>query len=304
MRTTLLAAMLTLSLGASAQVKTPAEVINAMKAVEKPAGGRTDSVDCSRFVVVYDFTVNSQTAEGEKCVTTVPMALQVGSHVSKYQHYDGYRYEQGDTYKKMGYSHNFKYNITMQSVPTVFVDRQKAEMTVFDCVPPYKYVMKDDYKPIKWSVGDDTLTIGGYLCRRAEADYRGRHWTAWFTEAIPSSAGPWKLGGLPGLILRAADSDSIFLFDMNGIENRADAITYQEDIKAVSVGMTQFIKHRNKTLTDKRYAGNPLYYIDAAILENVFVFNTYDGGQNKFAFVNDGVYLPEKVNVYQPLEVK
>ncbi len=274
-----------------------------MQSIEKPQAD-TDSIDCSRFVAVYDFTVNSQTSDGEKCVTTVPMALQVGNHVSKYQPYDGYRYEQGETYRKMGYSHNFKYNITMQSMPTVFIDRQKSAMAVFDCVPPYKYIMKDDYKPIKWSVSDDTLTVGGYLCRRAEADYRGRHWTAWFTEEIASSAGPWKLGGLPGLILRATDADSIFLFDMTGIENKTGVITYHEDIKAISVSVNKFIKHRNKTLTDKRYTANPAYYIDAAIIEDMVVYNTYDSGQNKFVFINDGVYLPEKVNVYQPLELK
>ena len=29
--------------------------------------------------------------------------------------------------------------------------------------------------------------------------------------------GPWKLGGLPGLILKAEDADSLFVFEMVGI---------------------------------------------------------------------------------------
>ena len=35
----------------------------------------------------------------------------------------------------------------------------------------------------------------------ATTHFRGREWKVWFSEEIPLSLGPWKLGGLPGLIL-------------------------------------------------------------------------------------------------------
>ena len=55
-----------------------------------------------------------------------------------------------------------------------------------------------------WSINvDSTRQILGYKCYMATTDFRGRRWTVYYTEDIPVSLGPWKLGGLPGLILSA-----------------------------------------------------------------------------------------------------
>ena len=51
-----------------------------------------------------------------------------------------------------------------------------------------------------WQLMDEVKEISGYACRKATAYYLGRDWTAWFTEEVPSQAGPWLLWGLPGLI--------------------------------------------------------------------------------------------------------
>lgn len=68
------------------------------------------------------------------------------------------------------------------------------------------YFYEEDYVPQEWIVGDSTKQILGYTCKKAACDFRGRHWTAWFAEDIPIKEGPWKLNGLPGLILEAYDA--------------------------------------------------------------------------------------------------
>lgn len=85
-------------------------------------------------------------------------------------------------------------------------------------------VIKDNYQCIEkveipdWKiVSDSTATIMGYTCQLAKASFKGRTWYAWYSEDIPINEGPWKLCGLPGLILRAYDQSKQYIFDAIGM---------------------------------------------------------------------------------------
>lgn len=65
----------------------------------------------------------------------------------------------------------------------------------------------DDLPQIEWKIiPDETKTILGYVCQRAEAEFRGSFIVAYFTPKIPSKFGPEKFGNLPGLILEVYDA--------------------------------------------------------------------------------------------------
>ena len=64
---------------------------------------------------------------------------------------------------------------------------------------------------------DESKEVIGYQCFRAVTDYRGRKWTAWFAPEIPIQEGPWKLCGLPGLILEAYDNNGEYHFEADGL---------------------------------------------------------------------------------------
>lgn len=65
---------------------------------------------------------------------------------------------------------------------------------------------------IKWTISDSLKTICGYDCIKATTTFRGRIYVAWFTKDLPWKEGPWKLCGLPGLILKAYDSKKHYYF--------------------------------------------------------------------------------------------
>ena len=78
---------------------------------------------------------------------------------------------------------------------------------------------------MQWTMAEDsTANILGYECVMAESDYHGRHWKAWFTPEIPMPFGPWKLHGLPGLILKA-EANGGFSFTATGLEYSDRTIT-------------------------------------------------------------------------------
>ena len=72
-----------------------------------------------------------------------------------------------------------------------------------------------------WTIEEETKSILGYECQKAETDFRGRHWTVWFAPEVPIDGGLWKFSGLPGLIMDASSADGFYIFTIVSIENKA-----------------------------------------------------------------------------------
>lgn len=92
----------------------------------------------------------------------------------------------------------------------------KVTETAYFDMQDWRY--EEDWEKPEWEITDESKDIIGYQCFKAETDYRGRHWTAWFTPEIPIQDGPWKLCGLPGLILEAGDNHDEYHFLANGLK--------------------------------------------------------------------------------------
>jgi GLPGLI family protein len=84
------------------------------------------------------------------------------------------------------------------------------------------YQCSENISSQNWELHDDTLSVGDYLCQKATCRFRGRDFTAWFAADIPINNGPWKFGGLPGLILKVYDNGKLYVFECVKIENHTD----------------------------------------------------------------------------------
>lgn len=65
-----------------------------------------------------------------------------------------------------------------------------------------------------WKILPETVKIGDYKTQKAETQYGGRTWYAWFTQDVPLQDGPYKFSGLPGLIVKVEDSKGQYSFDL------------------------------------------------------------------------------------------
>ena len=102
--------------------------------------------------------------------------------------------------------------------------------------------------------------------------FHGRRWTAWFTQEIPLNAGPWKLDGLPGLILEAACDGGQYRFEADGIQQT------DREIGPVYLADEYEKTERIKFLKSKRsFLDNPLGKINAQVAGDMVVVKNEDG---------------------------
>lgn len=81
------------------------------------------------------------------------------------------------------------------------------------------YLVEEDAPKINWKITKDTASFSGVKCQKATVYFKGRNWIAWYAQELPFQSGPWKLNGLPGLIIEAYDEKKEVLFQFAGIEN-------------------------------------------------------------------------------------
>ena len=116
-------------------------------------------------------------------------------------------------------------NVTYKTQLYVFKSKPDNSYNVYDYVGMTgHYTYTEPLEEIIWEVSDSTKSILDYECIMATADYHGRKWTAWFTSEIPVQEGPWKLFGLPGLILETYEASGQHHFLATGVENSRQEI--------------------------------------------------------------------------------
>ena len=130
----------------------------------------------------------------------------------------------------------------------VFKNYPEGKIRVHDRYDLCDWIIDEDWENPSWKILTDSVAdIMGYQCVLAESKFRGRLWKAWFTFDIPISDGPWKLCGLPGMILRAHDSRMHYVYEPMSVRTEGIGNVVYYDYK----GGIRFTTSRLKSLQRK-----------------------------------------------------
>ncbi|SDL76656.1 GLPGLI family protein [Pedobacter sp. ok626] len=103
----------------------------------------------------------------------------------------------------------------------VFKNFGAKELQLSDNILAKYYLITDTLSNFKWKISKEKRKILKYSCTKATASFRGREYEAWFADEIAISNGPWKFCGLPGLIVAVKDANSIYSYELTGINLKA-----------------------------------------------------------------------------------
>ncbi|MCX8522518.1 GLPGLI family protein [Chryseobacterium formosus] len=128
-------------------------------------------------------------------------------------------------------------------------DKKDQKTTYKDRIGRDIYTYEED-RPLNWKILSETTKIGDYKVQKAETDFGGRKWTAWFTTDLPYQDGPYKFSGLPGLVVKAEDSTGEYSFDLMKNFKIASFPEMNTFGNVVKVKRTDYVKQQEKYKSD------------------------------------------------------
>ncbi|OON70546.1 GLPGLI family protein [Hymenobacter sp. CRA2] len=125
----------------------------------------------------------------------------------------------------------------------IFKDLRKKEVVVYDEVYIDQYRYQEPESSFAWQITPEKAVISGYKCQKATSAFGGRRWEAWFTNEVPSSDGPYKFHGLPGLIIKANDTKNYYTFTLSSLQKLASpAVLELPARKATTITKAEYTK--------------------------------------------------------------
>lgn len=221
---TIILALAAICSGASAQWKQG----NVPPAITRQT--KATIIDTAQVTIYYAF--NATNVKDENTYIDLGWLL-VGKHYSKYASY--FMAHSDSTYhnvvKKYAHVGSAPRQNNGGKFPSLWSEYQYDEIFIRDnklteyAVMPMAMVRDncqytEAYPLQQWTLKEEQQTVCGYRCQKATCHWRGRDYEAWFTTEIPIRRGPWKFGGLPGLIMKVCDSKGEYTFECVQVDSR------------------------------------------------------------------------------------
>lgn len=204
------------------------------------------SAQNQRFIYEYQFKTDSTKLDSAKSEI---MYLDISKKGSKF--YSVSKYKADSTINARQKNNPDEPNFAGIKFGKINFVVEKAypeySITMFDFIDINNYMVSDDRK-MNWKILNEKEKIGEFQAQAAETFIYGRKWTAWFASEIPIQDGPYKFHGLPGLILKVADSKNTHVFKLKAVNKLSEEKIWNSEsekisfLKAVKVDQNQFKK--------------------------------------------------------------
>lgn len=228
-------------------------VVNSNEAVH------AEPIDKAEFTVQYEMTSLNDTLKPENRQEET-MMLKIGQNTAQFYSFSKYMTDSLVAEAKAnGSSPEVMMEIVKKYVPKVtyqlFKDYPSGKVTTLDRLAMSNFRCEEVNERPVWEMHPDTMTVLTYLCQKATCRFKGRDYEAWFTTEIPRSEGPWKLNGLPGLILKAQDNQGHYTFEATALlRNHGEDILFPgKDYEP--------IKRKDLNKVYERFATDPVGFV-------------------------------------------
>lgn len=250
-------------------------------------------IDTLLFTVQYHTLMVPDTDKPDKSVEET-MMLRVGKILSEYYSYTTFiadsvlsaDFAAGASQQTIN-EHLSQFGLGNISYK-IYKNYPKGKLTMLDRIVMDNFKVEEPMPKIDWTITADTATVCGYHCKKATTRFLGRDYEAWFAPEIARSDGPWKLQGLPGLILKAHDAQKHYQFIATGIEQakKLSVIGFPSNSRRT-------VSRKELNLLQKRFNADPQAYIKATS-PNVKVTVKDDAGN----------VVKKMSNPYNPIELE
>jgi GLPGLI family protein len=273
-----------------------------------------DTIGVSKFTAIYRYECKTTDADGQPVTDSMYIAVQTSGGITK-----SFPYEEYDRQKKGGSRIADGYLAAQMHIGTVFTNYPEGRITTQEMLYPYRYMTDEALEKQDWTLTDAQDSICGYACQSATTKYHGLTWNVFYTEDVPASIGPWKLGGLPGLITKATDAKGIHTFTLYGFHQEETPIIFTQYVTWIvpdgrgkfasqrvdyqKKSATDFLAYKKKVLGNRRYLKDPTYYAPDPMTTFGYVENSFSLSGDNIRSVA-GVVLISNPHQYQPLEME
>jgi GLPGLI family protein len=183
---------------------------------------KAQKADTAQAIVHYKFShIRDTTKRDTPYVEN--MVLLIGRNASVYKSYD-YKMRQDQMRKSFteqinsgSTNLNFKAAGSLGTANELFQFPNEKKFVSKEVVGN-SYLIEEAMPAMSWKISADTANFSGLQCQKATTHFKGRDYTAWFCPDLPYRAGPWKLNGLPGLIVEAYDTKKEVIFKFDGLD--------------------------------------------------------------------------------------